>query len=257
MALVLSGLAFSRSQAFFLLACTAIMLQNSFTRRQFRKLLVSTAMAATMVFVLVSVYRLTVNPIDNFSEHFSEEILKRVDGLELISLLIETYGYPLTGVNTSAVAVPVVSSIPFLPAAAELKANALTTIKSFILANEFGSMQRDTNSFVIVDIYYWGGIVGLMLSAVLLGCAAKKVDERILLSKGIAMNSLFFALACNIVYLEREFITILIGTARDFTIYTAIFFVICKKPKIQPKNVIHENNLERMTSEIERQPLEN
>lgn len=240
LSLALSGLVFSRSQAFFLLACSAIILQNSLNRQQFRKLLISTAVAAVLVFVLVSLYRVTFNPPDNLSAHFSDEILKRADGLELISLLIETYGYPLTGVNPSAVAAPILSSIPFLPAAVELKANASTTIKSIILALEFGSLQGDTNSFVIVDVYYWGGVIGLMLSAVFLGYAAKKVDQRILISKGIVMNSLFIALACNIIYMEREFINILIGTARDFTIYTVILFVICKKPKIQPTIIAHE-----------------
>lgn len=242
LALAFSGLAFSRSQTFFLLACSAIILQNSLNRRQFHKLLISTATIAALAFVSVSVYRATFNPIDSFSAHFSDEIVKRIDGLELISLLVDTYGYPLTGINPSAIAAPILSSIPFLPAAVELKANALTTIKSIILALEFGSMQGDTNSFIIVDVYYWGGVIGLMLSAVFLGYAAKKVDQRILISKGIVMNSLLIALACNIIYMEREFINILIGTARDFTIFTVVLFVICKKSKIKPTTFPEDNS---------------
>lgn len=243
-ALALSGLAFSRSQAFFLLVSSAIILQNSLDRRQFRKLLISAVITAATIFVAVSMHRLTFNSADSLSAHFSDEISKRLDGLELISLLIETYGYSLTGVNPSAIAAPILSSIPFLPAAVELKANSSTTIKSIILAVEFGSLQGDTNSFVIVDGYYWGGIIGLMFSAVFLGYAAKKVDQRILASKGIVMNSLFIALACNIIYMEREFINILIGTARDFTIYTVILFIICKKSKTLPTIITHGNRFD-------------
>jgi hypothetical protein len=257
LALVLSGLAFSRSQTFFLLACSAIILQNSLDRRQFRKLLISTATAAVLMFILVSVYRMTFNPPDNLSAHFSDEILKRVDGLELISLLIESYGYPPTGINPSAIAAPIVSSTPFLPAAVELKANALTTIKSIILALEFGSLQGDTNSFIILDVYYWGGVIGLMLSAVFLGYAAKKVDQRILISKGIAMNSLLIALACNIIYMEREFINILIGTARDFAIYSIILFIICKKRKIRPTINPNEDSLKFIPADLNQQPAGN
>jgi hypothetical protein len=234
LALSLSGLVFSRSQAFFLLACSAIILQNALTRQQFARLLVFASSIALFAFVSVTLYRLSFDTGDNLSVYFSDEILKRLDGLELISQLIETYGYPLTGVKPSAIAAPILSSIPFLSAGIELKANALTTIKANILAFEFGSMQGDTNSFVIADVYYWGGVIGLMFSAAFLGYAAKKVDQRILRSKGIVMNSLFIALACNIVYLEREFISLIIGTARDFAIYSLIFLVICEKRRIRP-----------------------
>jgi hypothetical protein len=233
LALALSGLVFSRSQTFFLLACSAIILQNSLSRRQFTRLLVMSTLIALFAFLSVSMYRVSLDAVDNLSVYFSDEILKRLDGLELISLLIETYGYPLTGVKPSAIASPILSSIPFLSAGIELKANALTTIKSNILAFEFGSMQGDTNSFVIADVYYWGGVIGIMLSAALLGYAAKKVDQSIFLSRGIVMNSLFIALACNIVYMEREFISFIIGTTRDFIIYCLILFVICKDRKVR------------------------
>jgi len=256
-ALALSGLAFSRSQTFFLLACSAIILQNSLTRREFSKLLMVASMAAVFAFVLVSVYRVTFSPVDSFSAHFSDEILKRVDGLELISLLVETYGYQSIGINPSSIAAPVLSSIPFLPAAVELKASASTTIKSIILALEFGSLQGDTNSFAIVDAYYWGGFIGLMFSAAFLGYAAKRVDQRILISKSVVTNSLFIALACNVIYLEREFISILIGTVRDFVIYTAIFFVCCRKNNFEPNNLVAEESSEDILVCLKQQGVKN
>lgn len=238
LALALSGLAFSRSQAFFLLASSVIILQNSLNRRQFRKLLTSTAITAIAIFALVSIYRLTSDSAESFNSHLSDEILKRIDGLELISLLVQMHGLSLTGVNPSSAVAPVLSSIPFLPAAVELKANASTTVKSIILALEFGSLQGDTNSFVIVDVYYWGGVVGLMFSAIFLGYATKKVDEKIFISKGVVMNSIFIALACNIIYMEREFINMLIGIGRDFLIYTAIFMILCKRPKFRKNSPV-------------------
>jgi hypothetical protein len=234
LALSLSGLIFSRSQTFFLLACSAVILQNALTRQQLSRLLIFATLIALFAFFSITLYRVTFDTNDNLSVYFSDEILKRLDGLELISQLIETYGYPLFGVKPSAIAAPILSSIPFLSAGIELKANALTTIKANILAFEFGSMQGDTNSFVIADVYYWGGVIGLMFSAAFLGYAAKKVDQRILLSKGIVMNSLLIALACNIVYMEREFISLIIGTARDFAIYSLILLVICEERRIRP-----------------------
>lgn len=229
-ALLLSGLAFSRSQAFFLLACSAIILQNSLSRSQFRWLLVLAGAAGVLMFFLVSVYRLNLIPDESLTNYFSDEILKRLDGLELISRLVEIHGYSAMGINPSSVAAPLLASIPFLPAALELKASALTTIKSHILAFEFGSMQGDTNSFVIVDVYYWGGIIFLSLSAAFLGAAVRKVDQGILVSKGIAKNALFIAMAGNLIYMERELISILIGIVRDFAIYAFMLFLVCKRP---------------------------
>lgn len=229
-ALLLSGLAFSRSQAFFLLASSAIILQNSLSRSQFRRLLVLVGVAGVLIFFLVSVYRLNQTPDENLTNYFSDEVLKRLDGLELISRLVEIHGYSAMGIDPSSVAAPLLSSIPFLPAALELKASALTTIKSHILAFEFGLMQGDTNSFVIVDVYYWGGIIFLLLSAAFLGAAVRKVDQGILVSKGIAKNALFIAMAGNLIYMERELISILIGIVRDFAIYAVILFLVCKRP---------------------------
>ncbi len=243
LAFALSGLAFSRSQAFFLLACSIIILQNSLNRQKFNILFIYTILIAVFVFFLVSLYRISSTSADDFSVYFSDEILKRLDGLELISSLIEIYGYPLTGVNPSAIASPIVSSIPFLSTGLELKANALTTVKSNILAFEFENLQGDTNSFVIADVYYWGGAVGLIFSAAFLGYAAKKVDQGILISKSIVKNSLFIALAYNIIYMEREFINMLIGTIRDFAIYSLILFFICKKRRVRSTAVSDKINL--------------
>lgn len=232
-ALALSGVIFSRTHLLFILICTAVILQNSLNRGQFRKLLTFAVVAGVLMFVLVSAYRFTHDPPDNLSAFISDSILKRSDGLELISLLIEIYGYPLTGVNPSAITPPIISSIPFLPLADDLKASALTTVKSNILAFEFSSPLRDTNSFVIVDVYYWGGVIGLMLSAIFLGLITTKIDQKILISKSLLINSLLIASAGNIIIMEREFIGILIGMARDFIIFAVVLFIICKKPKIR------------------------
>ena len=173
-ALIFSGIVFSRSQVFLLFISSAIILQNSLSRWQLRKLVISVSLVGVLVFSLVSVSRGAFDRGDGFGAYFADQIAKRVDGLELISLLTESYGYQATGINPIAVVAPVVAANPFMPGAVELKENALTTVKGVILALEYDSLQGDTNSFVLVDVYYWGGIIGLMISAVFLGFVAKK-----------------------------------------------------------------------------------
>lgn len=230
-ALLFSGVIFSRASLLILLLCAAVILQNTLSRKQLFKLLAFLVLGGVLMFVAVSIFRVLNAYSGDLSEFLSYELLKRTDGLELISLLIDVHGYPLFGVDPSAVMIPIISSIPFLPLANELKASALTTVKSNILAFEFGSPLRDTNSFVIVDVFYWGGVIGLMLSAVFLGFFIMKLDQKILATKSIFVNSLLIAFAGNIIVMERELIGMLIGVARDFVILTLVFLVICKKPK--------------------------
>lgn len=219
-ALLLSGALYSRSQLTFILVSVLVLVQNLVGKVILKQIVLRTIAVGILVLIGVSLYRWASLEDGVPDGYFFREIVVRLDGLEVVSRLISDHGLSWGGVNFHVIFAPLVSAVPFLPEAAELKALALTTVKANILYHEYGSPQRDINSFMVLDVYYWGGMIGLVLSGLVVGIAARWVDRNVGTSKGLTKTALMVAIASNILFMEREFVLVVINTVRDwFIIY--------------------------------------
>lgn len=228
-AIACSGIAYSRSQLFLFLMTTVVMAQHLVPRRALRKVLILSALGGGLVFALVSMSRWSSEEVIDPQRYLEREVLTRVDGLEIVSDLYSWYGPTMFGVDSTAALNPLISSIPFLPGAQELKVDALTTVKSMILDSEYHSSARDVNAFVVLDAFYWGGLSAVALTGVLLGFFARLVDAKIGRYSSALTQAFLFAVAANIIIMERESLSMALGIARDFVIYAcALLFMFGK-----------------------------
>lgn len=216
---IFSGATNSRSQTFFILAIAVVLVQNVITKEKIKKLLRISFLIAVLVVFFVSLSRLMSIDGGIADGYYTREFLVRLDGLEVISRLIDENGISLFGLNSSAIVSPIISSIPFLSAANELKAAALTTVKSNLIFQEFGSLQGDINSFVLLDPYYWGGMVGVLVAGFLIGLFASWADRNVGIASKLVWHALAVAIVGNIIYMEREFISMLLSIIRDWFIF--------------------------------------
>jgi hypothetical protein len=229
---LLSGALNSRSQLFFLIFIVFIIAQNTIPSASFRRYLKTGFIVGCIFLVGVTLNRLAYTEQDFSIDYFLDQFVTRLDGLDVVSSLISDYGISWTGINISVLAFPLVSMIPFLPEALELKATALTTVKSNILLIEYNSMQRDINSFLVLDVYYTSGLTGVIVAGFLIGFGAKWVDKGVLKSGGKIILAFASSIACNVVFMEREFIGIVIGIVRDFMIILVFSQILIRRVEI-------------------------
>ena len=208
----------SRSAFGLYLLMSAVILQNNVTSIQIRSLVIKFLLLASISYFFVTFLRLASGDSREISDYFSAEVLQRLDGLEVISYLIGIHGYRLSGIDPFAISNPIIASIPFLDASVALKAAALTTVKSTILLNEYDSSLRDINAFIILDVYYWGGVIGLAISAFIFGFLASWVDNNIELNESSIYQLLMVSIILNMTVMERESISLVFGIVRDFLI---------------------------------------
>lgn len=218
----LLGVGSSRSWVGLIFLMVLILTQNKLPRRIFGRLIWKSVIVSSFVFFAVTLLRFHSGDDRPLDEYVSAEILQRVDGLEVISQIIDMHGYHAFGINAYAIVNPIVSAIPFFDAAVQLKSEALTTVKSVILDEEFQSGLRDVNSFFFLDVYYWGGLIGVALAAVAIGFFSKLVDLRVGVTTGWVYQIFLVSLAINLVILEREAIGIFISVIRDWIILCVI-----------------------------------
>ena len=229
------GAGSSRSAAGLFMLSILLMIQNKFEPKTLFRLLCKAGILAGVVFLAVTVSRMSANDDANLNEYFSSEVLQRVDGLEVVSQIIDKHGYQMTGINTSAALNPITSLIPFLDRAKELKSDALTTVKSVILEKELDSKFRDVNSFIILDSYYCGGILGVVFVAILIAYFSRLVDKKIGVTSSWVLQIFLVAIAINFVVLEREAVGMIISIVRDWLIICAVAFLLLSR-----KAIVHQ-----------------
>lgn len=226
----LLGAGSSRSWIGLIFLVVLILIQNKLPKSIVSRLILKSFIVSIFVFIVVTLLRLGSGDDRPFDEYVSAEVLQRVDGLEVVSQLIDKHGYHVFGVNASAIANPVISVIPFLDAAVQLKLEALTTVKSVILDEEFQSGMRDVNSFILLDVYYWGGLFGVALAAVIVGFFSRLVDLRVGQTRNWVYQIFLISLAINLVILEREAVGIFISVIRDWIILCGISWIFLCRP---------------------------
>lgn len=231
-ALFLLGASSSRSALGIFFITILLIIQNKFSSKKFKKLIISAGTVALIIFITVTTSRISAEKNIDMDEYFSSDILQRVDGLEVVSKIINKYGYQITGINASVALNPIISLIPFLDKSRELKIDALTTVKSVILEQELDSKFRDVNSFVILDAYYCGGIIGVVFVASLIAYLSRLVDAKVGATSNWIFQIFLVAVIVNFVSMERETIGIFISIARDWVILCAVAFVFLSRAKI-------------------------
>jgi hypothetical protein len=116
-----------------------------------------------------------------------------------------------------------------LDTALKIKADALKTVKSMVMIQEYDSPLRDINSFVVLDVYYWGGMVALIFVAYTVGWIARLVDRGIGMTRGWIYQCFLMAVVVNLTVLESESISLILGIFRTWLIllfFCKLFFYI-------------------------------
>jgi fumarate reductase subunit D len=223
-----SGAINSRSQVIILGLSALIMLQNVLSPHDIRRLLKVLVVLGAAVVSVVTLVRLSQELDVDAGNYARDEFVKRLDGLEVTSKLIQGSGVKPLGTDPQSLLSPIFSVIPVSDRTTELKELALTTIKANILQNEFSSNERDINSFVITDAYYAGGLIGVLVVGWGFGALTRAVDSRIGATRTRCVHLLLVAAVCNGLALERETTGILIGTLRDWLLLVVLMAVLCK-----------------------------
>jgi len=206
-----------------------LIVQNKFEPKTLLRLLYKAGFFAGIIFFAVTISRMSLYEDKSANDYLSSEVLQRVDGLEVVSQIIDKYGYQMTGINASAALNPITSLIPFLDRAKELKADALTTVKAVILEQELDSKSRDVNSFIILDTYYCGGLLGVTLVAIIIAYFSRLVDKKVGVTSNWIFQIFLVAIVINFVIMEREAVGIVISIARDWLILCVVAFLLLSR----------------------------
>jgi hypothetical protein len=211
-----------------------VILQNRIQRKTLAKLAAYLFVGGLIIISTVTAFRLMNESKRDLSQYIETEFFQRLDGLEVASKLVGIHGYQPFGINTSAAIYPIISQFPFSQKAVELKAEGLTTVKASILSNELGEVTRDVNSFVVLDAYYLGGLLGVGCTGFLVGLLSRLIDRSIALSKSWVMFVGMVAIAINLIILEREILGMATSIVRDFVILTFAYIMVFLNIQILP-----------------------
>lgn len=215
------GAASSRSAILLLVITVLVIIQNRLPKYEIKRFATKLILFSIVIMGVIQVSRLEADS-RSFSEYFSAEVVQRLDGLELISEVVKIHGLKFLGVNPMAALNPLISHLAFLPESRVLKSLGLTSIKSIVLSKELGSELRDYNSFILLDIYYICGLLGVCFVGLLLGLLCQRIDKNIFVNQRRIMLIGTIAIAMNLIVLEREFFSIIFSIIRDFIILLVI-----------------------------------
>ena len=220
------GAANSRSATGLFLVIILVISQNRIPRRLLNKTIGYFLLFGVIFFLGVTAIRSVDDVGRSFDEYFSAEVVQRLDGLEVVSEIVSIHGYQLLGINPSAALIPLIALVPFLDEAVQLKANALTSVKAVMLERELGSELRDINSFVVLDAYYLGGFIGVVIVGFIIGLLARWVDLYIGRRVGVVLFVGMVSIASNLLIIEREALGMTVSMFRDFIILFFVFRLV-------------------------------
>lgn len=164
---------------------------------------------------------------DRVSEYFFEDVLRRLDGLELISIVDGVVNIPLFGTLDTHIFANFLAGIPFYEGAAALKEAGLTSSKSYLLQVVLGFDQFDINNSVVTDLYYFGGYPLLIAGSCLYGYLVMAFDLAVR-SNDICRNrrrmAFMLSFLVNALRIEQDYFSIALSTFRDFLILYFLFY---------------------------------
>jgi hypothetical protein len=118
-------------------------------------------------FFYVSAQRLT--RYNRTEDYFFNEIVRRLDGLYLVSELRDSGHIKYLGHFDFDMLAPLVSRIPFIEAGRLAKIEGLTSTKQYFLKSILQTNRIDESNSIILDPLYFGGVIGMAISFVVLG----------------------------------------------------------------------------------------
>ena len=167
-----------------------------------------------------------VKDFDSLSVYFIEDVLRRVDGLELISLVDRIVDIPFFGTLDVNVFSNFLAVIPFLEVASILKEMGLTSSKGYFLQIILGYSQYDINNSLLTDLYYFGGYILLIFGSFFYGYLVMKFDISIKSNsiwRGRVQMAFMLSFLMNAFRIEQDFFGIVLNTFRDFIIFYILF----------------------------------
>jgi hypothetical protein len=189
-----------------------------------RNFLVSGSLILTSLALLIGLDR--VEGVDDLSVYFIDDVFKRVDGLELISLVDKIVDIPFFGTLDVDIFSNFLAVIPFMEKASILKEMGLTSSKSYLLKIILGYSQFDINNSAITDIYYFGGYILLIVGSYFYGYLVMKFDLSVRsynLWRGRVKMAFMLSFLINAIRIEQDYFSILFNTLRDFVILYLLF----------------------------------
>lgn len=191
--------------------------------------------------LVVSIFLFRIDTYNNIAEYLIEDVLRRVDGLELISIIDEVVDIPFIGTLDFKMFLNLFAVVPFLEGTTLLKELGMTSTKSYYLQVILGYPQFDINNSMATDLYYFGGLIMLAVGGVFYGCLVWKLDfyfksGRIWRSHILLAFMLSFMV--NGLRIEQDYFAIVLNVVRDFIILYIIFFGLNYNSKDSFKNAI-------------------
>lgn len=168
-----------------------------------------------------------IKDFDGLSVYFIEDVLRRVDGLELVSLVDQAVEIPFWGTLDTNVFSNFLAAIPFMEKASALKEMGLTSSKSYLLQIILGYAQFDINNSMLTDIYYFGGYILLIIGSCFYGYLVMKFDLSLRLNnlwRDRVKVAFMLSFLMNGIRIEQDYLSILFNTLRDFVILYLLFF---------------------------------
>ncbi len=188
-----------------------------------------------------------MNDFDGFSEYLIQDLIRRTDGLELISLINQDLAIPFQGTLDFRIFVNFVAMIPFLPEAETLKSIGLTSSKNFLLREILVFEAFDMNNSVIADLFYFGGYIGVAIGAIIYGYFAGKfnaIARTATIWKKRVRAAFLLAFMMNCFRIEVDFFSMVISTSRDFFIIYFVFLMFrFVRGRVHGKNIVQNPSL--------------
>jgi hypothetical protein len=175
--LIVSGKIFSKSElVFFLLAIPILYGMLSNLKSVFHPRIIPLIIATVTIFFFISYVRLqTFN--GSLHDMLYQDFITRLDGFKLLVEIIKSKTLGLFGEYDISIYKYYLAKIPFIESGVEYKAQALTAAKNYFLSDLLNLSRKDITTTIIVDLFYFGGVLFVSLGAMLLGGVARNVDN--------------------------------------------------------------------------------
>lgn len=155
-------------------------------------------------------------------DYLFNEIIRRLDGLNLLSELRD-FGYiNLFGSFDFAMFGPLVSRISFIEAGRIAKLEGLTSTKQYYLQSVLNTNRLDDSNSVILDPLYFGGLAGLVIAFVALGYFIARFDRYVAEGKIFSSHS---GLAASLAFIT-SFATIEVDYFGALTTFIQNFLIL-------------------------------
>lgn len=186
-------------------------------------------------FIYVSAQRL--NSYARVDDYLFNEVVRRLDGLNLVSELRD-YGYiNYLGSFDSAMFGPLISRIPFIEAGRIAKLEGITSTKQYFLKSLLNTRRIDDSNSIILDPLYFGGLLGLAIAFVALGYLIAKFDRYVAEGKLFSSHigiTLSLAFITSFVTIEVDYFGALTSFLQNFFILFVVMRLMLHTPEHAP-----------------------